>query len=244
MLMKQQSNTTVTGGIRGNNNRVSTKNVQIKNITNNNGGRDSGGKGGENEGLAILIGVSAVCIAAVYLYLRHYQQIFYWLRVGAITVGAVHFATLIPQYRDPDSDWAQLLFTGFGAALVTVQLLLITTIEVALPPDVFRIAAQPTVATAFFPQAFEVWNRFNNLGHRLIIENLGAVLLLAPGLFLNLLYGMKCLSEGFTRSDESAFCYWLAEALDSMKITGGLVSALFTIGSFLLISGMLVPGGS
>jgi hypothetical protein len=242
MLMKQQGNTTVTGGIRGNNNRISTKNVQIKNVTNNN--RGHGRKGDGEDGLAILFGVAIAGIAAAYLYLRHYDQIFFWLNFGAILAGIIHVAAVMPQYRNPDFDLEKLAFTAFGVALVTAQMLLIKTIEVALPPDVFRIAAQATVTKGFFQQAFEVWNRFNNLGHRLIMENVGAVVLLVPGLFLNLLYGIKCLSESIVREDETTFFDWLSEALDSMKIKGSLVSALFTMCAYLLISGTLMPGGN
>lgn len=235
--MKQEGNIAVHGGIRGNNNRFNTKNVQIKNVTNNNGGN----KGGGEEGLPILAGIFAVVIVTAYLYLRHFEQIFFWLKIGALTAGVVHMSTLIPQARDPDYHWLPTLLTVFGVALVGAQILLIFITEDALPSSVLIISNQPTVAKGLFPQAFEVWNRFNHTGQRLITENVMSVLLLAPALILNLLYGIQCLFDGLARSEDNSFCASVSEHLQSYKIWGSAMSSFFTFAGFLVISGALTP---
>lgn len=237
--MKQDGSVTVNGSVRGNNNRITTRNYQVKNITNNSGG---GKKPEGGDGRALLFGVFTIVVVAAFWYLRHFDQIFFWLKLGVVTAGVFHIAALAPHWNDPAYDWRESLLTVVGMVLVGAQGVLILTIQDALPKEALAIASRPTVATDIFAQAFEVWNRFNHTGHRLIMENIASVILLISALVLSILSGIQRLADSYSGLEEGSYCISIADRLESMKITGSLVSALFTFAGFIMISGLLSSG--
>ena len=83
-----------------------------------------------------------------------------------------------------------------------------------------------------------MWNRFNSFGHRLIIENMIAALLLMPAIVLNALYGVQHLFNTLAESELNEYCEVIANQLRIFKL-GALVAAFFTLGAGLIVTGCL-----
>lgn len=231
------------GTINGGNNQFNqNNNYNVKNVNNGGGG---GNKGGDpaGEGFALIIGVFAVVVGTAFVYLRYYEPIFLWLKLGVLAAGALYMMALVSQWRapDPDYDYRYTLPTLLGMLLTLSQMWVIYLTQQALPPEVIDMANQPTVATGFMQQAFEVWNRFNNYGHRIITENLITVLCLAPAIALNLGYGLQHLLEALARSEQSGVCATFAKWLHFCKAWGGPLSVVLTFAAYLSISGVFTP---
>lgn len=240
--MKQDGSITVEGGVHGNNNQIITRNYQVKNITNNNGGGGKKPEGGGDDGRALLFGIFVIVVVAALWYLRHFDQIFFWLKLGVVAAGIFHAAALVPYWNDPDGDWGEALVAVWGLILVVAQGFLIFVIQDALPKEALAIANRPAIAADIFSQAFEVWNRFNHTGHRLIMENIGSVILVLSSLVLNILSGIQRLADAYSQLEDNSYCISVADGLASMKTNGILIGTLFTSFGFLMISGLLSFG--
>jgi hypothetical protein len=232
--MKQQGTINVHGGVSGNGNQFNNRNYHIKNI-NNGGGNGNGGKGDD---ITVVVAIFAAIVGAAYAYLAHYAEVFFWLKMGVVLAGAIHLAALIPLWRDLNAEYRDLwpLAVGFGLTFSQTWVIILT--QEALPPIAIEIAAQPTVAKGFFPQALEVWRRFNATGHRLILENLSTAIALAPAIFLNILFGLQHLLQAFARSENSPVCKTLSDWLRVCRTRGSAASFAFVALAFLIISGL------
>ena len=225
------------GSINGGNNQFNqNNNYNVKNV--NNGG--GGNKGGDPQGemFALIIGVFGVVVVTASVYLRYFEPIFFWLKVGVLTAGILHMMTFVPQWRDPAYAYRHSLPTAFGLLLTAAQAWVILATLEAIPSVVLDIANQPIIAKGLVPQAMEVWGRFNDRAHRIITENLITVLCLAPAIALNLFYGLQHFLEALARSEQSRICATFAKWLHFCKAWGGPMSAVLTLAAYLAISGV------
>lgn len=232
--MKNINVGTINGGnnqFNQDNRRYSVKNVHHGGSNNKNSDDPAG------EGFAIIIAVFGAVTAAAFVYLRYFQQIFFWLELGELSASILCLAALIPQWRAPNLRYMK--HTAFGVLLAFSQIWVTTLALDAMPSQVLDIANQPLLAKDFFGQIYEMWNRFNNDAHRLIIENMMSALFLAPAIVLNLLYALQNLLASLAYSEQSKVCATLARWLLLCKTWGAPLSALFTLGAYLAISGFL-----
>lgn len=241
--MKQHNSTTIHGGVSGNGNNFNNNNYNVKNVRNvRNVTKKSGdGGGSDGEGIALIGAIFAALVVTAYLYLWHFDSIFFWLKVGVVLAGAIHVTTFAPYLRDPDFDYRDSWPTALGVFLVACQAWLLMTAADAMPQEALNIAHQPTAATGLLAQAFEVWNRFNANGHRIVIENMMAVLLLAPSVVLNVFLGLQNLLESMGRSEDSAAFTTVAQSLRIFKGRGSTASVIFVTMSVLASSGIFSP---
>lgn len=126
-----------------------------------------------------------------------------------------------------------------GSFLTMVQMWLVFSAQQALPMEVIELANQSPSAKGLIAQAFELWNRFNPDGHRIITESLTTVLCLAPAIVLNLGYGVRYLCA--LHSEHSRSCALLAQRLEVFKSWGGAMSPILTIAAFLTLFGVFTP---
>lgn len=234
--MRQQGTINVHGGIHGGNNRIDKRNYQIKHI--NYGGGNRGGGGKDGDGIAIVVAIFAAIVGAAYAYLAHYDEILFWLKMGVVLAGAIHLTALIPLWRDPDAEYRDLWPLALGFALTFSQAWVIILTQEALPPVAIEIATQPTVAKGYFPQALEIWRRFNDTGHRIILENLSTAITLAPAIILNVFFGLQHLLQALARSEDSPVCETMAAWLHVCRARGSAVSVALVVLGFLIISGI------
>lgn len=221
--MKQQNNTK----IHGNNNKVQNQNVNIH----------SGGKASSDEAdaAAILIVASAAIVVAAFFYLRYFGEVVLSLKFGIAAAGFLHLATMAVLWRAADVDYRDGLFLAFGITLTVFQMSITITEVTSLPPKVFEIASQPAVALGWLQQAFEVWGRFNNHGHHLIVQNMTTTLSLVPAVALNCLFGLQRVLDALARSDGRDAYVRGAEYLETFKVWGSIFSGVLTLGGLLVI---------
>ncbi len=233
------------GTINGDNNQFNQNNVNIKNINHNGGGNNRGGGNGKEdpggEAASILFAIFFAVVVATFLYLKYYEPIFFWLKIGVVATGIVHATSFIPQWRNPNSGLGAMGHTFAGMLLAAAQAYVIITALNALPAEVLEIASRPMTAKGMLPQAMEVWNRFNNLGHRLITENMMTALLLTPAIALNMFYGIQHLLDTLADAEQSDVCAVVANWLRVFKSRGAPVAAFFTLGAYLVATGVLSP---
>lgn len=233
------------GNINGGNNQFNQNNNNHHyNIKNSGGG--SGNKGGDpaGDGMAILIGIFGVAVVTAFVYLRYYDSIFFWLKIGVVIACVLHMMTFVAQLRDPMYTYPDSFSNTFGMCLVLCQGWLILTIMEAMPPAVFDIVNQPIAAKGWLAQAMAVWGRFNHRAHNIIMENMTATLCLAPAIALNILYGAQHLFATLTRSEQSRFCEIIADLLEHFKIWAAALSALLTLAAYAIITGLLTANAA
>jgi len=225
----------ITGG---SNNFNQNNHFNQKNVYNNKGGGNRpDGDDPASTVIALCMGIFAVTVIMAVSYLNHYEAIFFWLNLGVIAGGALHVLTFWPQLQDPSYHYRDSLPAAGSLALTFSLAWLAITIFDAMPAEVIAAAAQPTTASGLLPQKMEVWNRFNNSGHRLILDNLMGALFMATGILFNLAFGLQQVIESFGHAQQNSALITVSRWLRFFKSGGVFVAVAASLGAYLAISG-------
>lgn len=229
------------GSINGDNNQLNQNNVTVKNVNNyrgsggNKGGKDSDG----DEGIAILFFMFVAVVVSAFLYLKYHEPIFFWMKVGIGLGCFFHGLSIAPQWKGGCNDTDAMLHCCAGIILAGAQAFVLFTTLTALPTAALEIAAKPTVAVGLLGQAKEVWDRFNPIGQRLIIENMLSALTLAPAILLNVLYGCQHFSQLTAQNYDGWASSLAARTLYVFKSRGSIVSGILTFAAYACVTGWL-----
>lgn len=228
----KQVNTMNVGSVGGNNNQFQNNNYQINN-------KQSPGKGESDPGVgfAVLFGIAGVLACASFLYLKNFELLMLCLQAGALSVGGVYLATLAAQLFDPYWEWGRAVPVVLGVVLICGQLFLSFGIATALPNEVFKIANEPLVGHGWVSQAFEVWNRFSQVGKNLIIGNMTSALLLAAALASNLLLATYLLARDLDSIVDTVVLHHVHRVLRFARISGPVASVACTCMSYWAMTG-------
>ena len=226
--MRQQGTITVNGDISGNNNHFNNNNYSVKNI-NGNGGN---GKGGGDEPLAIGLGILAIVVVAAVVFLRHFEEIYFWLRIGALAGAALSVPPILALMRDEDFTLGRMLPALFGAMIGCAAMLLVAEGYNAIPLDMLQVASHPG-------HPFEVWARFGEHDHRLIGENMATVACLGVAVVFNILLNLHMLFATLARTEQSEQLKWLANFTRAFRAKrGGIVAAAVVSMGYFVVSGL------
>lgn len=224
--MHQQGTNIVNGGVSGNNNQFSNHNY----IQNNNGGGNH--KGGGGDPLTIGLGALAIMIVTAVAFLRHFEQVYFWLQIGAVTGAALSLLAWLAFIRDDDFLWSRTWPTLFGVATGCAALLVSGEGYNAITPEMLQAASLPG-------HPFEVWGRFRPYGHRLIGENMATVACLSGAIALNILMGLHTLFGTLARTEQNAWLATLANFIQPFRAKRGGIFAAFLVGvAYLAVSGV------
>jgi hypothetical protein len=230
------------GSINGDNNQVQQNNYNIKNVsTGGNGGGDNrgGGSKNDNDGAGLLFALAAATILAAVLYLKFHEPIFLWLKLVLMLTAALHVYSLAVHWQVGEDEHAKIWHPFAGVLLCAAQALVISTALGALPVEVFDIAARPTKAAGGIPWAWEVWDRFNDKGHQLILDNMLAVIALAVSMVFGLLFSVQHAVDVLAMALESRIASHVANVLRGFKTKGVWVAVFFVMVSYVVAAGFL-----
>ena len=214
--MRQQGTNIVHGNVNGNNNNFNNNNYNIQN--GNNGGGNPNDGGGP---LAIGFGAIVIMIVVAVPFLRHFEEIYFWLGIGALTGAALSLLAWVAFMRDDDLAFSHTLPALYGIVTGCAALWVISEGYNAITPDMLQTASRPGNPLA-------VWERFSGYDHRLIGENMATVACLAIAIVLNVLMGLHTLFATLARTEQNE---WLASLANRIRVfraqCGGIASAVF-----------------
>lgn len=226
--MRQQGTNIVNGNgnVNGNHNQF----INHNKIVNNSSGNS---KGSNNDPLAIGMGALAIMIMVAVTFLRHFEQIYSWLWIGALASAALPFLVVsVALMRDNDfvfsRAWPALLGTATGCA----AMLMVTKGYNAITPDMLQLANYPG-------HNLDVWGRFSSYSHRLIGENMATVACLSSAIALNILMSLHTLFATLARTEQIVWLDSLANFMRAFRAKQGGVFAAFLVGiAYLVLSGV------
>ena len=217
---------TVNGGVSGNHNQF----INHNSIQNNNGGGN--GKGGNDDPLTIGLGVLAITIVVSVTFLRHFEEIYSWLWIGALASALLPLLAWVAFMRDENFAFTHAWPALFGVAIGCAALWVVGDGYNAITPDMLQVASRPG-------HPIEVWQRFSGYGHRLIGENMATVACLSSAIVLNILMGLHTLFTTLARTEQSAPLASLENFLKAFHAKRGGFFAAFLIGvGYLAVSGV------
>lgn len=231
-------NNNISGDFSGNNFKFVKHVNHVKNITHNKSSGANGKDDGAQSLITIIFLTAAITIALGSLYLRHFEQVFYWLSIATIAVALPYLMAALIQCNDPTPRYRHMLPLLAGSLLLGLQTWMVFATKTALPDDALDIARQPTIATGIIGQLLEVWRRFDNDGQLLITLNWLAALGLAIALLFNLLYGLRQITQTLARSRQSSFWQMTSQRLAYGDFRAAIFSAFSTFVAYFAASGM------
>lgn len=188
--------------------------------------------------IALLAGIFAVTLIVAVNYLKHYEVIFFWFELALMAGLAPHVLTLVFQVFDDAYSSRDSMVPAGGIALAALLAGLLLMTNNAMPNEVLAVANRPVTTVGILNQTWEVWGRFNNIGHRFILENLGSAMFLTVGLLFSLAFGLQQLIESVGRFLQSPTLLAISNWLHFFKTRGAVVAAGVALVGYLFIAGV------
>lgn len=224
--MRQQGTNIVHGGVSGNNNQFNNNNKIVNN--NGSGGNNKGG----GDPLTIGLGVLVISAGVAVTFLRHFEQIYFWLWIGALASAVLPLLVSAALLRDNDFVLSRAWPALLGAATGCAAMLMVTKGYTAITPDMLQLANYPG-------HGFDVLGRFSSYGHRVIGENMVTVACLSSAIVLNILMSLHTLFATLARTEQIVWLDSLASFMRAFRAKQGGVFAAFLVGvSYLVLSGV------
>lgn len=225
--MRQQGTNIVHGGVNGNNNQFNNQNYNIQNNSS-----DGNRKGSNNDPLTIGLGAIAITIMVAVTFLRYFEEIYFWLWIGALASAALPFLVSVALMRDNDFVFSRAWPALLGAATGCAAMLMVTKGYTAITPDMLQLANYPG-------HDFDVWGRFSSYGHRVIGENMVTVACLSSAIVLNILMSLHTLFATLARTEQIVWLDSLANFMRAFRAKQGGAFAAFLVGvAYLVLSGV------
>lgn len=190
---------------------------------------------------AALLSLFVATVAAAVAYLNHYEAVFFWLRLGIIAGGLLHLLPLAAQLHDPFYRYRDSLPTIGGIALTAALAWVFVATSTALPTEVFAAAARLAAGTGHLQQMLEVWQRFNSTGQHLILQNVGAALLLAMAVLCNIAFAAQHAIESCARVWHSPALSAVSHWLRPFRTYAAFAATATAFGAFIVILGFVMP---
>ena len=135
--MRQQGTNIVHGGVSGNNNQFNNNNKIVNN--NGSGGNNKGG----GDPLTIGLGVLVISAGVAVTFLRYFEEIYFWLWIGALASAVLPLLVSAALLRDNDFVLSRAWPALLGAATGCAAMLMVTKGYTAITPDMLQLANYP-----------------------------------------------------------------------------------------------------
>lgn len=225
-MLRQQGTNIVNGDVSGNNNQF----INHNSVQRNSSGENS--KYSNNDPMTIGLSAIAMTVMVAVTFLRHFEEIYFWLWIGALASSVLPLLVSGVLLRDNDFVFSRVWPVLLGAATGCAAMLMLSKGYNAITPGMLQAANYPG-------HTFDVWGRFNSDERRLIGENMVTVACLSGAIVFNILMGLHTLFATLARTEKIACLDSMANFMRAFRATLGGVFAAFLVGvGYFVLSGV------
>jgi len=205
------------GNIVGSNNVVNSRREEHHH--HHHGGTSKGGNSGD-DAAGIGFGILGAALVISWFFVRHAEEIYFYIKLGALTSAVPFLAVLFLAYFWNSFDNRQLTATVFGFVLSTITFFLAQYGHDSLDPSLIQFSQQTRDAWSF-------WKGLTEHGQHVVIGSLTGAICLGATVFFSLLMGIFVLWHFLSDTDfEDSFLF---RALNPFRPSRGGIFAIFLI---------------